>query len=39
MLCLAIGFPLLGAEAFKFLDDLGKFFLEGEGWFYDFNTV
>ncbi len=36
--------PLLGAKAFKFLDDLGKFFLEGEGWewknnlFKSFNT-
>jgi hypothetical protein len=30
MLCLAIAFPLLGAEAFKFLDDLGKFFSEEE---------
>jgi hypothetical protein len=31
MLCLAIGFPLLRAEAIEFLDDLGKFFWQREG--------
>jgi hypothetical protein len=30
MLRLALGFPLLGAQLFKFLDNVGEFLLEEE---------